>query len=442
MWRMWTSDPGVLRMWQVLFLRSFGWCDVRLKIGGTGIRGTGLNVSSLPGVDESTVLAVLSEVECHVNMQSTSIVAAVLFLRTGSDWTIIVAKVWKNDVDECYKDATRSFSRNAQQAWCLVPRCGRSDWISIRTNRKVTVLRWKDFQTHTTDQWNTHRAALTVAFVTAHLFRGWAVCVGVFQGLLDEPWCTTERIAPGPPGDTDRLRPSVKRGQSEPKAVIFWSYGRWRRPHRAAWRGHHVHCEICTPKSSQLVESQTGDDWTAQTLEILEVQIRKTSKMRMSRCARRKAESKSRWSTHHLQHQRNPMEKPGDTVTRSRRKNLWEAAPKKGEKLRSSNLLQTAQWPLENCCYFQKRLSCYSFRSDVRFARCKSIGLQWGGGESRDLGWQYGANLPFDALRNLVNWPTEVEVGSILRVFTWFSEVVSWGVLNHRQGGSRKLYIL
>ena len=39
------------------------------------------------------------------------------------------------------------------------------------------------------------------------------------------------------------------------------------------------------------------------------------------------------------------MEKPSDTVTRSRRKNLWEAAPKKGEKLRSSNLLQTAQWP-------------------------------------------------------------------------------------------------
>ena len=44
---------------------------------------------------------------------------------------------------------------------------GASDWISIRTNRKVTVLRWKDFQTHTTDQWNTHRAALTVGFVTA-----------------------------------------------------------------------------------------------------------------------------------------------------------------------------------------------------------------------------------------------------------------------------------
>ena len=63
MWRMWTSDPGkggVLRMWQVLFLRSFGWCDVRLKIGGTGISATGLKVSSLPGVDESTVLAVLS----------------------------------------------------------------------------------------------------------------------------------------------------------------------------------------------------------------------------------------------------------------------------------------------------------------------------------------------------------------------------------------------
>lgn len=44
---------------------------------------------------------------------------------------------------------------------------GASDWISIRTNRKVTVLRWKDFQTHTTDQCNTHRAALTVGFVTA-----------------------------------------------------------------------------------------------------------------------------------------------------------------------------------------------------------------------------------------------------------------------------------
>ena len=63
------------------------------------------------------------------------------------------------------------------------------------------------------------------------------------------------------------------------------------------------------------------------------------------------------------------------------------------------------------------------------------------GGESRDLGWQHGAKIPFDALRNLVNWPTEVEVGSILRAFTWFSAVVSWGVLNHRQGGSRKLYI-
>ena len=55
----------------------------RLKIGGTGISGTGLlslldfvklgvaeelNFSSLPEVDESTALAVLSEVqECHAD---------------------------------------------------------------------------------------------------------------------------------------------------------------------------------------------------------------------------------------------------------------------------------------------------------------------------------------------------------------------------------------
>lgn len=75
---------------------------------------------------------------------------------------------------------------------------------------------------------------------------------------------------------------------------------------------------------------------------------------------------------------------------------LWEAAPKREmarKFCRSSDLaiyFKQLSGPLENCCldsmnflfgvsiwaYFRKRLSCYSFRGDVRFARCKSIGLQ------------------------------------------------------------------
>jgi len=116
----------------VLFLRSFGSDVTRLKIGGTGISGNGLlslidfvklgvaeelDFSSLPRVDESTALAVLTAVlECHAYPIKGKLPLLLRMDRIGLDDPKYILTKAFNDADECFEVLTETPELLAAQA--------------------------------------------------------------------------------------------------------------------------------------------------------------------------------------------------------------------------------------------------------------------------------------------------------------------------------------